>query len=151
MGRKKSEDNDVSMFSGLTLEAITFDDFYTLRYPVEEGEDIIYPILKALKQQGLDINDEEFLKRYFKEDELYRRKLEETLSESLLDDIVKNALVLCVYEPRTASTVVKKAVDYGLATRKTRRRLQLSANFPNQEPTHSFSATNLSTSTLSTL
>ena len=120
MGKEKSEDNEVSMFSGLTLEAITFDDFHTLRYPVEEEEDIIYPILKALKRQGLDINDEEFLKRYFKEDELYRRRLEETLSESLLDDIVKNAIVSCVYEPGAASTVAKKAVDYGRATRKTR-------------------------------
>ncbi len=102
------------------LEAITFDDFYTLRYPLEEREGIIYPILKALKRQGLEVNDEKFLKRYFKEDELYRRKLEETLRESLLDDIVMKALTSCVDDPETAGTIVKKAVDYGLTTRKTK-------------------------------
>ena len=54
------------------LNAVTFDDFNTLRYPAEETEDVIYPILKTLKRQGLGVNDEEFLKWYFKEDELYR-------------------------------------------------------------------------------
>lgn len=102
----------------LKLKAITFDDFYTLRYAREEREDIVYPILKALKRQGVDMDDEVFLKRYFREDETYRRKLKETFRESLLDDIVMNSLMACGCRSNTISGIVKKAVDYGLATRK---------------------------------
>jgi len=102
------------------LSAITFDDFYTLRHPVEEREDIIYPILKALKKQGLNVADEEFLKEYFREDEVYRKRLEETLRESLLDDMVMNALIACGFEPQAVVGIVKEAVDYGLTTRKSK-------------------------------
>jgi hypothetical protein len=35
--------------------AVTFDDFLTLRYPMEQREDIIYPILTALRRK-LDVN-----------------------------------------------------------------------------------------------
>ncbi|UCE95211.1 MAG: HAD family hydrolase [Candidatus Bathyarchaeota archaeon] len=104
----------------LGLEAVTFDDFYTLRYSVDEGEDIIYPILRALKRQELDVNDEIFLKRYFKEDELYRKGLKETHHESLLDNIVMKTLAAFGYERKPVSRIVKKAVDYGLKTRKIR-------------------------------
>lgn len=104
----------------LELKAVTFDDFYTLRYSVDEGEDIIYPILKALKRQELDVNDEIFLKRYFKEDELYRKRLKETHHESLLDDIVMKTLAALGYEPKPVSKIVMEAVDYGLKTRKTK-------------------------------
>jgi hypothetical protein len=46
----------------LNVKAITFDEFFTLRYPIEEKEDIIYPILKALKREGISVDYEEFLK-----------------------------------------------------------------------------------------
>ena len=104
----------------LKVEAVTLDDFYTLRYPIAEREGIIYPILKELKRQGLNVDDAEFLKQYFKEDKLYRKRLEETLCESLLDDIVVKALVACGYKPKTVSGIVKESVDYGLATRKAK-------------------------------
>lgn len=101
-----------------TLNAVTFDDFNTLRYPVGQIEDIIYSILKALKGQGVEVADEGFLGEYFREDGLYRKKLKETLRESLLDDIVTNALIACGHEPKTVSEIVKEAVNHGLTTRK---------------------------------
>lgn len=104
----------------LKVEAVTFDDFYTLRYPVGEKEDIVYPILKALKRQGLDVNDKEFLKQYFIADKLYRKRLKETLRESSLDDIVMSGLTTCGCEPKTVVRIVKEAVDYGLATRRAK-------------------------------
>jgi len=100
--------------------AITFDDFFTLRYPVREREDIIYPILRGLKREGVVVDDEEFLRRYVKNDELYRRRLRETLRESLLDEIVGSALTSFGYESRDVIGIVRKAVDLGLATRKAR-------------------------------
>jgi len=100
------------------LNAVTFDDFNTLRYPVGQREDIIYSILKALKRQGLDVADKQFLREYFHEDELYRKKLKQTLRESLLDDIVMNALTGCGHESQTLRRIGKEAVDYGLTTRK---------------------------------
>jgi len=102
------------------VEAITFDDFLTLRYPIQEKEDIIYPILRALKREGVSLDDERFLKRYFKEDELYRKKLAESLRESLLDDIVSRALIVCDFESRDAIGLVRKAVDFGLTTRRAK-------------------------------
>ena len=104
----------------LKVKAVTFDDFNTLRYPLGEEEDIIYPILKALERQGLSVNDEEFLKQYLRVDRLYRKKLEETLRESLLDDIVMNALVACGHKRKTVEEIAKEAVDYGIATRKAK-------------------------------
>lgn len=102
------------------LSAVTFDDFNTLRYSAGETEDVIYPILKILKRQGLGVNDEEFLKWYFKEDKLYRKRLKETHRESLLDDIVTKALAALGHERKSVSRIVREAVDYGLTTRKTR-------------------------------
>jgi putative hydrolase of the HAD superfamily len=102
------------------VRAITFDDFLTLRYPIQGKEDIIYPILRALKREGVGVDNDEFLKLYFKEDELYRRKLKETLHESLLDDIVNRALKACGYESRNAIEIIRKAVDFGLATRRAK-------------------------------
>lgn len=104
----------------LKVKAVTFDDFYTLRYPAGEKEDIIYPILEGLEKRGLNVDDEEFLKHYLRADELYRKKLKETLRESLLDDIVTSALVACGHQPQTIGEILKEAVDYGIATRKTR-------------------------------
>lgn len=104
----------------LQVEAVTFDDFYTLRYPDRKEEDIIYPILRSLKRLGLDVNDNEFLKRYFMEDEFYRKRLKETSRELLLDDIVASTLVTLRYEPKIVAKIVKESVDYGLATRKAK-------------------------------
>jgi HAD superfamily hydrolase (TIGR01549 family) len=100
------------------VEAITFDDFLTLRYPIKEKEDIIYPILGALKNQGLRVDDEKFLTQYFRVYRIYRQRLEKTLRESLLDDIIVDTLVACKYEPTTISSVVREAVNHGLETRK---------------------------------
>lgn len=100
------------------VEAITFDDFLTLRYPIEEKEDIIHTILKALKKQGLRVDDTKFLTQYFRGDKIYRQRLRKTLRESLLDDIIIGALAACKCEPTTVSSIVRKAVDYGLETRK---------------------------------
>jgi HAD superfamily hydrolase (TIGR01549 family) len=101
----------------LKVEAVTFDDFCTLCYPAGEKEDIICPVLKALKRQGLDVNDE-FLKQYFRTDKLYRKRLKETLRESLLHDMVMSVLTACGYETKTVARIVKEALDYALATRR---------------------------------
>jgi len=104
----------------LKVEAVTFDDFYTLRYPVGKVEDIIYPVLRSLKSRGLNVDDKEFQKRYFAENELYLKRLKETSRESSLDDMVMKTLTACGYEPRTVGGIVREAVDHGLATRKAR-------------------------------
>ena len=101
------------------VKAVTFDDFLTLRYPMKQREDIIYPILTALRRK-LDVNEEQFLKQYFKENQLYQKKLRKTLRETLLDDIIASVLVSCGYDSQTICENVKEAVDYGLATRKAR-------------------------------
>ncbi len=111
----------MGLLATLDIKAVTCDDFYTLRYPVrKKKEDIIYPILKALKGLRIKVDDEEFLKQYSIADKLYRKKLKETLRESLLDDIVMGVLVESGYEPKTIGEIVKEAVDYGIATRKTK-------------------------------
>jgi HAD superfamily hydrolase (TIGR01662 family) len=102
------------------VKAITFDDFLTLRYPIGEKEDIIFPIFEALKREGVNVDTDEFLQRYFREDKLYRKRLQETLEESLLDDIFSNTLKGCGFESPCVDKIVREAVDYGLATRKAR-------------------------------
>jgi len=102
------------------VKAVTFDDFFTLRYPVGREAGIIYPILKTLKKEGLDVDDEEFLKQYFREDERYRKRMKKTLRESLLEDLVMNTLIACGYESKSIDRIVKEAVDRGLATRKAK-------------------------------
>ena len=99
--------------------AVTFDDFFTLRYPMKQREDIIPPILTALRRK-LDVNEEQFLKQYFKENQLYQKRLRKTLRETLLDDIVASVLVSCDYDSQTIYGNVTEAVDYGLATRKAK-------------------------------
>jgi HAD superfamily hydrolase (TIGR01509 family) len=102
------------------VKAVTFDDFLTLRYPFGEIEDIIYPILRALKERGLFFNDQIFLKRYFIADRDYRICLKETLRESLLDDIVSSVLIACGCEPEAIAVAVNEAVDCGIKTRECR-------------------------------
>jgi HAD superfamily hydrolase (TIGR01509 family) len=101
------------------VKAVTFDDFLTLRYPMKQREDIIYPILTALGRK-LDVNKEQFLKQYFKENQLYQKRLRKTLRETLLDDIVTRVLVSYGYDSQTICGNVKEAVDCGLATRKAK-------------------------------
>ena len=97
------------------VDAVTFDDFNTLRYQVGEQEDIIYPVLRAMKTK-IKINKHEFLEAYFRADKTYRRTLKETLRESLLDDIVSGVLATLGLE--SDEEIVRKAIDQGLATRK---------------------------------
>lgn len=104
----------------LKVKAVTFDDWRTLRHSVGEREDIIHPISEALKEQGLEFDDREFLQRYFGADGEYRRTLEETLRESTLDDIVSSVLTACGCEPDDIRRVVKEAVDQGIETREYR-------------------------------
>jgi HAD superfamily hydrolase (TIGR01549 family) len=104
----------------LKVKAVTFDDWLTLRHSAGEREDIVHPISEALKEQGLEIDDREFLERYFGADEEYRRSLEETLRESTLDDIVSSVLMACGCEPKEIGRAVKEAVDRGLKTREYR-------------------------------
>jgi HAD superfamily hydrolase (TIGR01509 family) len=101
------------------IKAVTFDDFLTLRYPIKQREDIIYPILTTLRRK-LDVNEEQFLKQYFKENQVYQTRLRKTLRETLLDDIIASVLVSCDYDSQSICENVKEAVDYGLATRKAR-------------------------------
>lgn len=73
------------------FDAITFDDFNTLRYQVEEEENIIYPIIRFLETK-IEINENKFLETYFRIDRIYRNTLKETLRESLLDDMILEVL-----------------------------------------------------------
>jgi len=97
------------------VDTVTFDAFNTLRYQVEEQEDIIYPILRAMKTK-IEINEHEFLEAYFRADRTYRKTLKETLRESLLDDIISG--VLATLRLEFNKEIVRKAIDQGLATRK---------------------------------
>jgi len=74
----KKNELRMKLKSILNVKAITFDDFFTLRYPIRENEDVIYAILKALKRERVFVDYEEFLRQYFKENELYRKRLKET-------------------------------------------------------------------------
>lgn len=97
------------------VDAVTFDDFNTLRYQVGEQEDIIYPILRAMETK-IEINEHEFLEAYFRADKTYRKTLKETLRESLLDGIISGVLETLGLESN--KEIVRKAIDQGLATRK---------------------------------
>jgi HAD superfamily hydrolase (TIGR01662 family) len=71
-------------------------------------------------RRKLDVGEEQFLKLYFKENQLYQKRLRETLRETLLDDIVASVLVSCGYDSQAIYGNVKEAVNYGLATRKAK-------------------------------
>jgi len=106
--------------SSLSVDAVTFDDFYTLRYPVEEAQkDVIYPIFKALRK-NLKVGEKEFLREYSKIDKGYRRRVKETLREARLDDLVTRALANLGQKQGVIKEIVKRAVAEGLAARKTR-------------------------------
>ncbi len=99
------------------IGAITFDDFNTLRSQVGQQEDVIYPILEALKRSKIEVDENDFLRSYFRADKEYRKTLNETLRESLLDDIVWG--VLGTLDIETSKEIVRGAINHGLATRKT--------------------------------
>lgn len=98
------------------VDVVTFDDFNTLRFQVGEREDIIYPILEAIKRSKIEMDENAFLTAYFKAEKVYRKTLKEKLRESLLDDIILGVLKTLGLE--AGNEIVKKAVDQGLATRK---------------------------------
>lgn len=100
------------------VDAVTFDDFGTLRFSVSQ-EDVIYPILRVLSG-NLRLDEEKFLDEYFRMDAYYRKKLIETLRESLLDDIIIECLKSLGFKSQTIENIVRRAVDRGLATRRTR-------------------------------
>jgi putative hydrolase of the HAD superfamily len=101
------------------VKAVTFDDFMTLRYSMKQRGGIIYPILTTLRKK-LSLDKEQFLEQYFKENQLYQKRLKETLREMSLDDIITSVLVSCGYDSRTICGNVREAVDYGLVTRKAK-------------------------------
>lgn len=116
MSRIEKANNEMAVL--LTeFDAVTFDDFNTLRFQAEEQEDIIYPILRAMETK-IEIDEHEFLEAYFRADNNYRKIQKETLRESLLDDIISG--VLTTLEVDYAKEIIRKAVDNGLATRKVR-------------------------------
>ena len=101
----------------LEVDAVTFDDFGTLRYSVSKQEDIIYPIFRALTKRGISLTEETFMNQYFKVDALYRERLRKTSRESLLDDVIADVLKLLGFESEAYRNTIKESVDYGLSTR----------------------------------
>ncbi len=99
------------------IHAITFDHFLTLCYP-DSGvkEDIVYPIHRELERR-LEINIEDFLRRYDIIDKSYRKNLKETHRESLLDDLILDVLTQMGQHDSGLQEIVKESVDEGLATR----------------------------------
>jgi HAD superfamily hydrolase (TIGR01549 family) len=100
------------------VDAVTFDDFGTLRFGVNH-EDIIYPILREL-EKALHFDKKTFLGTYFEKDADYHKKPQETLSESLLDNIIIDVLKSFGYKSQIVETAVRRAVDKGLETRQTK-------------------------------
>ena len=101
----------------LEVDAVTFDDFGTLRYSASEQEDIIYPIFRALSKRGIRLTEKTFLRRYFKVDAIYRKKLRETSRESLLDDMIADVLKPLGFKSKVHKNAIRESVDYGLSTR----------------------------------
>lgn len=102
----------------LAVRAITFDDFHTLRYPVNPKKDIIHVILKQLRQQGLNLNIRMFLNQYGVENEHYQEERRNTLRESLLECVVLRALAACGYESEAIEKIVREAIDRGRESRR---------------------------------
>ena len=110
---------DWKVISPMDIDAITFDHFLTLCYPDSRvEEDTVYPILRSLERK-LDINKEDFLRRYEIIDKRYRKDLKETLQELLLDNLILDVLVQMGKDHSTLQEIVKESVDEGLATRTT--------------------------------
>lgn len=101
----------------LEVDAVTFDDFGTLRYSPSKQEDIIHPIFRDLTRRGISLTKETFLNQYFKMDASYREKLRETSRESLLDNIIADVLKSLGFESKVHKSAIKESVDYGLSTR----------------------------------
>ena len=100
----------------LAVSAVTFDDFNTLRYSKDE-KDIIHPILSALRNK-VKVVEDNFLNKYFKADKAYRKSLQETFRESLLDDIIRNVLLSLGYRSPRLDLIIEEAFNEGLAARR---------------------------------
>ena len=98
------------------VDAVTFDDYNTLRYSAEQ-EDIIYPILRNLRKEGIMLDEARFLREYHRADRAYRKRLSETYRESLLDKIVADAMGNLGVRVNYKDRIVKTAVEEGLRTR----------------------------------
>ena len=104
------------MVASIKLHAVTFDDYNTLRYSPEQ-EDIIYPILRNLRKEGIILDEESFLREYYRADRAYRKRLSETYRESLLDKIVADAMRNLGFRVNYKYRIVSTAVEEGLRTR----------------------------------
>jgi HAD superfamily hydrolase (TIGR01509 family) len=101
----------------LDVDAVTFDHFKTLVHPARgTEEDIVFPILRALRRR-MPIDEREFLKKYIQRDMEYRKELDETCCECLLDDIVLSSLSDLGFDDEAVRNQVYTAVDSGLATK----------------------------------
>lgn len=100
----------------LDIDAVTFDYFMTLVYPTHNKTeaDFIDKILETLGEV-IDINREEFLRIYSQRDMGYRRELDDTCHECLLDDLILDTLADLGCETGTIWNDIVKAVDEGLA------------------------------------
>lgn len=104
------------MVSSIKVDAVTFDDYNTLRYSPEQ-EDIIYPILRNLKKEGIMLDEDRFLREYRRADRAYRKRLSESYRESLLDKIVADAMRNLGFRVNYQDRIMKTAVEEGLRTR----------------------------------
>lgn len=104
----------------LDVDAVTFDHFMTLVHPTKgrTEEDIVFPILRSLRRKA-PIDEREFLRIYFQRDMEYRKELDETYREYLLDEIVLGTLSDMGFEKQAMRESIYNAVDAGLATRET--------------------------------
>jgi len=102
--------------SSIKVDAVTFDDYNTLRYSPEQ-EDIIYPILRNLKKEGIMLDEDRFLREYRRADRAYRKRLSESYRESLLDKIVADAMRNLGFRVNYQDRIMKTAVEEGLRTR----------------------------------
>lgn len=101
----------------LDIDAVTFDYFKTLVHPARgTEEDIVFPILRALRRQ-IPIDEREFLQKYLQRDMEYRKELNETCRECLLDDIVLSSLSDLGFDDEAVRNQVSAAVNSGLATK----------------------------------
>ncbi len=102
----------------LDIDAVTFDYFKTLVHPARgTEEDIVFPILRALRRQ-IPIDESKFLQKYIQRDMEYRKELNETCRECLLDDIVLSSLSDLGFDDEAVRNQVYTAVNSGLATKK---------------------------------
>jgi putative hydrolase of the HAD superfamily len=79
--------------------------------------DVIYPIVRALRKHGVGVEEKDFLREYSKADSAYRKRLRETLCESLLDNVIIEALQPLGVESPNLQTTVTMIVNEALTNR----------------------------------